>query len=112
MSGRIEVADITYVADGADAIILTADGHTFRYVPERTCRYVPELCMTVIDEDGHEVETDEPHEECDVFYCSYCGYEMRFGPEGWFDEEPPYKPYFLYCPGCGARVGVKGHGDL
>jgi ribosomal protein S27AE len=33
---------------------------------------------------------------------------MMFGDMGWFDEEPPYKPHFKFCPNCGARVFMEG----
>lgn len=73
--------------------------------PERTCRYEPEMYAVRIEEDGTEIVTDEPDDECECFVCSECSYCMMFGADsGWFGTEPPYKAHFRYCPGCGARV--------
>ena len=77
-----------------------------RYARQEVCCYVPEELKTVYDEEGNEVETFEPDDDCEVFGCSACGNPMMFSRDGdgWFDEVPPYKPRFSYCPNCGARV--------
>lgn len=83
--------------------LIECDGQ--RYAPQETCTYEPTEFATRFDEKGEEVETYEPAEDCDSFSCSACGYEMRFDYDiGWFDDYPPYKPYFKFCPNCGARV--------
>ena len=82
------------------------------YVPQETCTYRPTEVATCFDENDVEIETNEPSEDCGTFICSSCGFEMLFGYDmGWFEEEPPYKPYFKFCPGCGARVVADGQGD-
>ncbi len=76
-----------------------------RYALQETCTYEPSEFATRFDENDEEVETYEPSEDCGSFECSACGFDMLFGYDmGWFDEEPPYKPHFKYCPNCGARV--------
>lgn len=82
-----------------------------RYVPQNTCSYDPTEYATRFDENDNEVETFEPSEDCQSFQCSACGFEMMFGDMGWFGEEPPYKPYFSFCPNCGARVAIAGEAD-
>lgn len=77
--------------------------------PERTCVFEPEIKDYDYDDDGNEIETDDPAENCDCFECSKCGYPMLYDVNewydgGWFDLEPPYSPHFKYCPNCGAKV--------
>lgn len=82
-----------------------------RYVPQETCTYQPTEYETRFDENDEEIETNDPAEDCVAFECSACGFEMMFGDMGWFDYEPPYKPYFKFCPNCGARVVMEGQAD-
>ena len=82
-----------------------------RYVPQETCTYHPTEYATRFDENDEEIETNDPAEGCGTFECSACGFEMMFGDMGWFDDEPPYKPYFKFCPNCGARVVMEGESD-
>lgn len=76
-----------------------------------TCKYLPITCATWFD------DNDEEHEDTSLealgnsenAYCSFCGYEMMTGEEGWFDYERKEHgnrliPLFNYCPDCGARV--------
>lgn len=71
----------------------------------RTCTFEPEVFLTRWDEDDNEVETAEPGDECGCFECSNCGFQMIYGYEcGWFQDEPPYTPSFVYCPNCGLKV--------
>lgn len=76
-----------------------------------TCKYSPITCATWFD------DNDEEHEDTSLealgnsenAYCSFCGYEMMTGEEGWFDYERKEHgnrliPLFNYCPDCGARV--------
>lgn len=86
-------------ADTGRAII----GNAF-WVKERTCRYVTEITDTRFDENGEEIETGDPADNCDCFECSECGFPMMYGDDGWFEMEPPYKARFNFCPNCGARV--------
>ena len=72
---------------------------------DRTCTYEPEAYLIRWDEDDTEIETAEPDEECCYFECSNCGSQMLYGYDGgWFKDEPPYTPYFNYCPYCGFKV--------
>ena len=82
-----------------------------RYVPQNVCTYEPTEFAVRFDENDNEIETLDPSEECGTFQCSACGFEMMFGDMGWFDEEPPYKPYFSFCPKCGARVVMDGEAN-
>lgn len=70
---------------------------------DRTCTYEPEETRGYRDEEGFEHETSEPSDGCASFACSECGFVMPRGI-GWFDDEPPYKPHFSFCPGCGSRL--------
>lgn len=81
------------------------------YVPQETCTYSPTEYETRFDENDEEIETNDPAEDCGTFECSACGFEMMYGELGWFDEEPPYKPNFNFCPECGARVVMEGQDD-
>lgn len=79
-----------------------------------TCKYLPITCATWFD------DNDEEHEDTSLealgtsenAYCSFCGYEMMTGEEGWFDYERKEHgnrliPRFNYCPDCGARVVIE-----
>ena len=81
-----------------------------------TCKYLPITCATWFD------DNDEEHEDTSLealgnsenAYCSFCGYEMMTGEEGWFDYERKEHgnrliPLFNYCPDCGARVVRDNH---
>ena len=54
-----------------------------------TCKYLPITYATWFD------DNDEEHEDTSLealgnsenAYCSFCGYEMMTGEEGWFDYE-------------------------
>ena len=65
----------------------------------------------VYDNNGEELEDTslEDTANSENAYCSFCGYEMMTGEEGWFDYERKEHgnlliPNFNYCPNCGARV--------
>ena len=81
-----------------------------------TCKYLPITCATWFD------DNDEEHEDTSLealgnsenAYCSFCGYEMMTGEEGWFDYERKEHgnrliPLFNNCPDCGARVVRDNH---
>lgn len=107
LSSRQALLNPEFIDDGEDALYITFDdGDTGKYVRERTCRYEPEEFDFPIDEDGNEVDgVYEPSEDCAAFVCSECGGSMLYGYDmGWFDDKPPYKPYFGFCPYCGSRV--------
>lgn len=76
-----------------------------------TCKYLPCVCVTWVDDNDeeHEEENLEEFGYSENAYCSFCGYEMMTGEEGWFDYERKEHgnlliPNFNYCPNCGARV--------
>lgn len=70
-----------------------------------TCTYEPTETFNYYDRDDIEHETNWPDYDCGSFMCDKCNYEMLYGGDySWFDEEPPYKPHFKYCPNCGRRV--------
>ena len=76
-----------------------------------TCKYLPCVCGTWVDDNDeeHEEENLEEFGYSENAYCSFCGYEMMTGEEGWFDYERKEHgnlliPNFNYCPNCGARV--------
>lgn len=69
-----------------------------------TCTYEPTETISYFDRNDVEHETNWPDYECASFMCVKCNYEMMYGDIGWFEEEPPYKPRFKYCPNCGRRV--------
>ena len=74
------------------------------YEKKRTCRFIPDVFYTLLEEDDNETVTEIPHQNCEAFECTNCGGLMMYGDMGWFDTEPPYKPRFDYCPYCGAKV--------
>lgn len=73
-----------------------------------TCRFVPEIQWTYLDDDDIEHDTDEgsPFDDGGACDCDKCGWPMMTGDCGWFEElEGPhggiiYKPNFNYCPNC------------
>lgn len=72
-----------------------------------TCNYEPDSKYWYFDDSGIEIETNDPSEDCCAFECDICGYPMMFSSEGEqtnFEPDPPYTPYFNYCPNCGAKV--------
>lgn len=76
-----------------------------------TCQYQPNVHATWFDDNGEELEDTslEDTANSENAYCSFCGYEMMTGEEGWFDYERKEHgnlliPNFNYCPNCGARV--------
>lgn len=76
-----------------------------------TCKYLPITCATWFDnnDEEHEGTSLEAFGTSENAYCSFCGYEMMTGEEGWFDYEREEHgnrliPRFNYCPNCGARV--------
>ena len=76
-----------------------------------TCKYLPCVCVTWVDDNDeeHEEENLEEFGYSENAYCSVCGFEMMAGEEGWFDYECKEHgnlliPNFNYCPNCGARV--------
>ena len=80
-----------------------------RYVPQNVCTYEPSVYAVRFDENDNEIDTFEHAYDCSTFTCSACGFEMLFGYDmGWFEDEPPYKPFFKFCPNCGARVVMGG----
>ena len=74
---------------------------------EHTCVYVPAEYEVIYHDDDTEEVTADPAWDCDAFKCSECEYLMIYGDGGWFDEEPPYRPRFSYCPNCGAKVVMR-----
>lgn len=107
LSSRQALLNPEFIDDGEDALYITFDdGDTGKYVRERACRYEPEEFAFRIDEEGNEIDdVYEPSEDCSAFVCSECGGSMLYGYDmGWFDDKPPYKPYFSFCPYCGSRV--------
>lgn len=75
----------------------------------RTCHFIPDVTSTIIGENGEEIESNAPSVGCSAFECSICGFAMMYDDYGcysWFENFPPYKPYFKFCPGCGAKVEV------
>lgn len=90
---------------------LVVDADTMRYGGgefrrARTCRYVPDVGHSWVDDDDMEHETDLAGDDADM-HCDRCGYTMVLD---WFDEEEGehggwrLTPRFNYCPNCGAKV--------
>lgn len=71
--------------------------------------FYPDIIAGDEDDDFDELGV-YPHaaEGCGEFFCSKCGFDMRFdedGDDSWFEPEYPYEPRFNFCPNCGERVG-------
>jgi hypothetical protein len=76
-----------------------------------TCKYLPNVHAAWFDgnDEEHEDTNLEALGHSENACCSFCGYEMMTGEEGWFDYERKEHgnrliPLFNYCPDCGARV--------
>ena len=81
--------------DGEDAMYNTfPDGHTVKYVPESTCRWV------YFDDT---VSTSDAYEFGWHYECSECG----FDPEELLGADVDHEDelgILVYCPNCGAKV--------
>lgn len=66
---------------------------------QRECTFIPEKLMQ--RKDGATLRL--PAKDCHVMYCSHCRNNMPF-IRFFFEEKPPYRPKFRFCPYCGRKV--------
>ena len=126
MTNREEVAkklrenSTVHTTDEAYVVLLNCMGITYDYANlfnrladliDPTCKYLPNVHAVWFDDNDeeHEDTSLEALKTSENAYCSFCGYEMMAGEEGWFELERDEHgnrliPLFNYCPDCGARV--------